>query len=136
MFLGTLRESTIGKLVVKEEKHKLYFKSKFGDVSKKSDDYFSGVIKQNDKPVGEVYGTYLGFVNIDGKRFWDGRKVRPFRFLYDKAPLDSDSTTRKDIHYLEKGKLAEAQFSRDELENTQRKDVKLRAQKGPHQKKK
>lgn len=40
VFLGTLRESTIGTLDIKEPKHKLHFRTKFGKVSKKPDDYF------------------------------------------------------------------------------------------------
>lgn len=84
------------------------------------------MIKRNDKDTAKVYGTYLGFVEIEGRRYWDGRRVKPFRFKNEKNPLPSDSSLRKDIEFLEKGRMAEAQFHRDELENTQRKDTKLR----------
>jgi len=85
-----------------------------------------GTITKNEKPVAGVLGTYLGYINVEGQRIWDGRKTRPFRLIPEKNPLPSDSSLRKDLIMLEKGRLAEAQYHRDELENTQRKDTKLR----------
>jgi hypothetical protein len=127
VFLGTLRESTIGTLTVSLEKSELRFEAKFGNIENKQPDFFKGMIKRGEKPVAGVFGTYLGFVNIEGKRYWDGRRVKPFRFLGEKKEiLESDSSLRKDLQFLEKGRLVEAQFHRDELENTQRKDAKLR----------
>jgi hypothetical protein len=36
-------------------------------------DYFEGVITENGKPASKFYGTYCGFLNFDGVRYWDGR---------------------------------------------------------------
>jgi hypothetical protein len=54
----------------------------FGNVKKRQMDYFEGNILENGKPVSSCRGTYLGFVSFDGKRYWDGRKVKPFRLKF------------------------------------------------------
>lgn len=126
VFLGTLRESTIGTISITDVKNQIRFKAKLGDVAKRSADYFTGLIMKNERPAGGVLGTYLGYLNVEGQRIWDGRKTRPFRLIPEKEPLASDSSLRKDLNMLVKGRLAEAQYHRDDLENTQRKDAKLR----------
>ena len=44
----------------------------------KPSDYFSSEITQNKKLVGKVSGTYLGYIDIDGKRYFDHREFIPF----------------------------------------------------------
>lgn len=39
-------------------------------------DYFDGTINQDGKPVSKFYGTYCGFLNFDGTRYWDGRYLQ------------------------------------------------------------
>jgi len=55
---------------------------KFGNVKKKAKDYFSGVIRQraaNDPTkwldVTQIRGTYLGYIEFDGIRYWDLRET-------------------------------------------------------------
>ena len=53
---------------------------KFGTVKKKPKDYFSGVIRQrtaNGKWVDLIgfQGTYLGYIDFDGVRYWDLRET-------------------------------------------------------------
>jgi hypothetical protein len=45
--------------------------------------------------------------------------------------LESDSRKRGDLQYLQQGKLEEAQKAKEELEERQRKDAKLRDKHGP-----
>lgn len=71
------------------------------------------MIKRNEKPVAGTFGTYLGFINIEGKRFWDGRFVKPFRFVAEQNPIESDSSKRKDLQSLAKGDLDKAKSHRD-----------------------
>jgi len=50
--------------------------------------------------LSNVFGNYMGFFDIDGKRYWDIRDLE--RFYYKLQPLGSmkslpsDSTMRKD----------------------------------------
>ena len=50
--------------------------------------------------LSNVFGNYMGFFDIDGKRYWDIRDLE--RFYYKLQPLGSmkslpsDSTKRKD----------------------------------------
>jgi hypothetical protein len=70
-------------------------------------------------------GTYLRYLNVEGQTIWDDRYTKPFRLNSEKSPFTSDSSLRKDLIMLEKGRLAEAQYHRDKIENIQRKDTKL-----------
>lgn len=46
-------------------------------------DYCSGKILQKGKVVASISGSYLGFLDIDGNRFWDGRYMSPFRVEFE-----------------------------------------------------
>ena len=50
-----------------------------GKVKKKPTDYVEGDIKQNGKIVSKMYGSYMGFLEWDGIRYWDARDILPFR---------------------------------------------------------
>lgn len=86
VFMGTLRESTIGTLTLKDIQHGFSFKTKIGhDLQNRSKDYFIGHISNShNKPVSGVFGTYLGYINFEGIRYWDGRKTKPFRLIPNK----------------------------------------------------
>lgn len=45
-------------------------------MKKKPSDYFEGTINQKGKAVSKFYGTYCGFINFDGVRYWDGRYLQ------------------------------------------------------------
>ena len=55
---------------------------KLGGVKKQPKDYFSGVIRQkatnSDKwhDLCSVSGTYLGYIQFDGVRYWDLRETQ------------------------------------------------------------
>ena len=65
-----------------------------------------------------MYGSYMGFLEFDGKRYWDSRYVLPFRmkvrayiFIIGKilkSQLESDCSKRKDLINMLKGDLKEA----------------------------
>lgn len=50
-----------------------------GSVRKKPTDYIEGEIIYKNKIVSKMYGSYMGFLEFDGKRYWDSRYVLPFR---------------------------------------------------------
>jgi hypothetical protein len=58
------------------------------------------------KALSSITGTYLGFLNIDSDRFWDGRYMNPFKIELEKETLDSDFMRRSDLLRLKEGKVA------------------------------
>ena len=52
------------------------------------------------KKVSSIYGNYCGYLDIDGKRWWDLRDVAAvyhlFRGVASEESLPSDATKRKD----------------------------------------
>lgn len=63
-----------------------------------------------------MFGTYCGYIEFDGVRYWDGRDVQPLYIELKKEPmlLPSDWSYRVDIIELLKGEKAmeEAQKSK------------------------
>ena len=43
--------------------------------TKKGRDYVAGWIKKDGKTVSELSGTYMGYIEFDGQRYWDIRKM-------------------------------------------------------------
>lgn len=89
-------------------------------------DYFSGKITHKGKVVSSLSGTYLGFLNIDDSRYWDGRLMSPIKLELDTETLESDFRKRADLQRLKEYKIVEAQVQKELLEDLQRHDVKLR----------
>jgi hypothetical protein len=48
-------------------------------VKKKPSDYVDGEISVKGKVVSKMRGSYMGFLEFDGNRYWDARDVFPFR---------------------------------------------------------
>lgn len=97
-------------------------------MKKKPSDYFEAHIMQNDKKVSTAYGTYCGFLDFDGVRYWDGRYVQGIKIKFNKNPLPSDFKNRSDLMTLRKGEIAQAQIEKEKGEEIQRRDAKLRHQ--------
>ena len=70
-------------------------------MKKKQSDYFEASINVNGKSVSKISGTYLGWIDIDGMRYYDYRHCMPFELQVEKAPLYSDSQYRLDIATLD-----------------------------------
>jgi hypothetical protein len=126
--LGTTVHETIGNMEFKDEENEIYCNIQFGKVKGKPSDYFSGVITVKDEPVSKVLGSYLGFIDIDGKRFFNHRYVEPFECKKVVSPLESDCHYRPDRALLSSGYYDEAQKHKESLEHIQRTDAKLRKQ--------
>lgn len=41
-------------------------------------DFFDCHIKAGEKKISHVFGTYCGFIEIDGIRYWDARDFDPY----------------------------------------------------------
>ena len=79
---GTLAHQIKGTIIYTDKKHGIQAELKFGGVKKKAKDYFSGVIKQAALNAPERWvelssftGTYLGYIEFDGQRYWDVRET-------------------------------------------------------------
>jgi hypothetical protein len=72
----------------------------------------------------------MGYADFDGKRYFDVREQDNYELinlpLDDKACLESDCRNRPDIQALLEATVEQAQENKDQLEDLQRNDRKLR----------
>ena len=114
-----------------------------GDDKTRPRDYLAGRICRIDRggneleTVSRLQGNYMGYIDIDGRRYFDVRdqKVQPPLALnaggdrangYGVYCLESDSTLRIDSLQLQLGDVVQAQTNKEELERLQRHDRALR----------
>ena len=118
-----------GKIEFHDKENNLYGFYEMGSVKKKAQDYFQGNITQNGMKICEVYGSYMGYMDFNGQRYFDIRHNNeiyyPLNLLHMEA-LPSDSTRREDSNVLASGDLEQAQRKKEEMEEAQRHDRKLR----------
>jgi len=80
--------------------------------------------------ISTVFGNYNGFMDFDNTRYLDLRNVSELYFNYTDLPsaqtLPSDSTKRHDLLLMETMSIDQAQGAKDEIEQMQRADRKLR----------
>jgi len=126
--LGSTVHQTIGNMEFVDEDNKIYCDIQFGKVKKRPADYIEGVITVDGEPVSTVKGTYMGYIEIDGKRYFDYRYTQPFECRQEKSPLESDFQYRPDRALLGYGYYDDAQDQKVKLEQLQRADAKLRKQ--------
>ena len=77
--MGTLRSEATDSVYFKDVKNDLKAEIVFGKVKKKPTDYFESAIYKGGKSVCKFDGTYCGYINFDGVRYWDGRYLKSFR---------------------------------------------------------
>jgi len=78
--------------------------------------------------VCDISGTYLGFMDFSGLRYFDGRQSDTVTSAITSLPdlISSDSLFRLDSQTLEKDNIEEAQKVKEVIEQNQRADRKLR----------
>lgn len=74
----------------------------------------------------KIKGEWTSHVDFDGKRYWDIEKDKPFLLEYEQYPLPSDCNYRDDVILMRMGNRPAAQLKKNEGENNQRYDKKLR----------
>ena len=74
----------------------------------------------------KVKGEWTSHVEFDGKRYWDIEREKPFLMEYEENPLPSDCNYRDDVILMRMGNRPAAQLKKNEGENSQRYDKKLR----------
>jgi len=130
--IGTLKHEVEGPMIFLDEANQLECIVTFGKVKGKPSDYVEGLIIRNGTTlISKLSGTYLGWLEFDGRRYWDARHVTPNRVTFD-VNLPSDSEVRSDLLALRQGNMEAAQRNKEDLENSQRHDRNLRTK---HQRK-
>jgi len=127
-FTGTVRHETVGKLQFIDRNRDIHAEISIANVKKKPSDYFEGFIKKNGVKTVDISGTYMGYIEFNGRRYWDVREQEVFHCEGVDNKIPSDSRHRKDIIAYELGDLELAQRFKEELEHIQRTDAKNREQ--------
>lgn len=79
---GTLNHLINGQIKYEDKKNNLVAYLDIGSIKKKPKDYFEGRIEQNGKTVSLISGTYLGWLEFDGVRYWDLRQTLKQEVFY------------------------------------------------------
>lgn len=140
-------ENEISTQIVFNPDRKGWFKRMFSHAQKTHPDFFEGIIcNQRDfdykanrggdleklkKKTGlDVYakieGNWTESMRIDDVEVWNYDRYRPLKLHYINNPLPSDGRFRPDLIALLNHDLPKAQEKKDELEEIQRNDRKLR----------
>ncbi|CAD8170761.1 unnamed protein product [Paramecium octaurelia] len=125
-FLGTMKNESQGSLQFIDEANNLKCIVQLGKVKNKPTDYFEGEIKRGKTTLSKLFGSYMGFADFDGVRYWDARVVKPFAMQILKSSLESDHAKRTDRIFMVQGDMDKAQSEKERLEQLQRKDAALR----------
>ena len=124
-FWGTMRQESIGELTFKDLTNGYQAVIKMGPSGQLSD-FFEGTIEKDGNVISNIKGSYLEYIEIDGERYWDIRKNINIESYPIKNQIKSSSIYRPDSLKLLEKDLEGAQEKKDELENIQRHDRKLR----------
>ena len=127
-FWGCFRHEAIGEMTFVDEINGYKAELSLGKVSGKFSDFFEGTIEKDDEIISEFSGSYLSYIEFDEKRYWDIRRNINIEAFPVKDQIKSSSVYREDAQLLYQKKNDEAQEAKNNLENIQRKDRKLRAQ--------
>ena len=71
-------------------------------------------------------GIWNSFININGEEVLNFKTDLPYEFNEEPMPLPSDSRYRDDLSNLLAGDLEAAQVAKEEMEEIQRRDRRLR----------
>lgn len=71
--MGNMGHQLVGQITFEDKENNVRCELKPGTYYMKKQDFLWGEIFHNDKKVSTVEGTYVGFLDIDGKRYWDYR---------------------------------------------------------------
>jgi hypothetical protein len=107
-------------LIFEDQQNDIYGEIRIGSVKKKTQDFFQGEIKHRGSVVSSINGNYMGFLDIDGVRYWDIREAQDtvwFPILnIGEGTLPSDSTRRVDSISLQSRPILEAQQAKEDME--------------------
>ena len=125
---GTLTHLVCGDCDFTDEQNGITARYSISGAKGKGKDYFVGEIKKDGVVVSKIFGTYMGYIEFDGVRYWDVRKCKSYGVIEDDydSCLGSEWRKRLDSIEVKRGDWDQAQINKDLLENIQRADRKLR----------
>ena len=128
---GNICWQTNGFYTLEDEANKIAAKVVMSTEKGRPQDFFTGEICKDGKKVCTIEGNYMGYVDFDGVRYWDLRDephqpkhLKPI--WIQEGCLESDSSLRKDRMYLCMSDYDAGQIAKEDIEEEQRKDQKLR----------
>lgn len=130
-FFGTLRHECIGVYTFTDHTYGYTCSIKVGLKGKPSDYLEGNLCDKTGKVISKAFGTWIGYLDFDGVRYWDVRQIKPATISYY-PNLPSDSEIREDLKLLREGLVDEAQIAKEKIENLQRDDRKFREKYHPH----
>jgi len=131
-FFGTIRQESIGEFHFKDLKNGFELNLKLDNVKKKPSDYFQGEVKLKNIVVSKIYGTYCGYIEFGGIRYWDIRDNIDIKTIEPEKQLASSSLYREDRQFIEQNNVEAGQKAKEKLEDIQRHDKKLRQKVSGH----
>ena len=119
---GTLIHNLCGVCTFTDEKNGIVASYNLGGAGRKwAKDYFVGEIKQHGKVVSKMFGSIMGYIEFDGERWWDGRRMQNYEMSSadpkTNFTLISDCKNRIDSIVMKGGDLDQAQINKDLQEN-------------------
>jgi len=134
VYWGDVIQEVLGEYVFKDVKHDLSCSLYLNQTKHLPSDAFVGSIDKINKAgesveaVCEADGSFLGFLDFDGVRYWDFQQEScTSTAALEARPLPSDSRFRKDRNALASGDIDAAQVHKVEIEERQRRERRLRA---------
>lgn len=130
IFMGNMGHQLTGRIEFEDEQNGIYGWYEPGTFKMKTQDYVTGRIEVNGRKEVDIYGNYMGFVDFNKQRYWDIRDMDQVWFPIEPIPtrksLESDSLKRIDSITLKTRTVPEAQTAKEQLEEIQRHDRRLR----------
>jgi len=96
-------------------------------VKNKKEVYEIKDIKDINKPLAPITGSWLKFVRIGDVTYWEMDKIRPLPLKFKESPLPTDWRYREDLIWLRRNNMDTAQEWKLRLEAEQRRDRGTRA---------
>jgi hypothetical protein len=97
------------------------------NVKNKKEVYAVKDLKDVDKPLAPITGSWLNFVRIGDVTYWEMDKIRPLPLKFKDPPLPTDWRYREDLIWLRRNNMETAQEWKLRLEVEQRRDRATRA---------
>ena len=116
---GTLIHLVTGHCTFEDKQNGVTAEYTIGGAKGHGKDYFVGEIKKDGKVVSKLFGTYMGYIEFDGVRYFDIRRADSFKVVDKELDecLSSDWRKRTDSMSLREGDVEQAQVNKDAQEN-------------------
>ena len=110
---GTIGHQLVGKIVFYDRENELFAEITYGAYYFSKQHYFHGYITKNGAKLSEIKGTYAGYCDFDGVRYWDYREKNRVCYYVDyEVPADqslpSQSSKRTDGLFKKEKTIEEA----------------------------